>query len=371
MRRPSPAYDKAREMVLELVNDHQTQSRDKMPSERTMSKLLGVSRPTIAKVVQTLVAEGTLWVDGRNGALLVGDGRKPEAAPKYIVGILAPLARHDSVGEAVLTGAVYQPPQSRVSSLILGSVVPVLKEAGCRCAIYHNDTLAEECMVLEMGELENLKGLIALSTTRDLVRHYWRLVYSGLPVVFVERYLPEIDSDWVVSDNAGGAKEAVTHLIRKGHRRIACFTGREETTSALEREVGYREALADSDIPLDEEIIRGPEIVSPRGISTELALKHCVSLAEPATAVFCLNESMVVAAIAAAEKLGLSVPKDVEIAGFCQDALSEYPDVPITRIVQDTHRIGQTAAEILLDHLSGNALRERRQIRIPTILMPV
>ena len=86
-------------------------------------------------------------------------------------------------------------------------------------------------------------GLIIAPTTGDQ-GYLLRDREAGIAMVFVDRPPRYVDADSVVSDNAGGARRAVEHLIAGGHRRIAFLGDRSQVYTAAERERGYREAMA-------------------------------------------------------------------------------------------------------------------------------
>ena len=78
------------------------------------------------------------------------------------------------------------------------------------------------------------------------------------PIVFIDRYCPEVNVDRVGTDNLGGVKLAVAHLVAKGHRRIAFFTDFSVMTSTQDRPAGYKAGLEAAGIPYDESSGCGP-----------------------------------------------------------------------------------------------------------------
>src|SRR4051812_13990831 len=103
---------------------------------------------------------------------------------------------------------------------------------------------------------------------------------AGLAVVFVDRPPHFVDADSVVSDNAGGARHAVEHLIERGHRRIVFLGDRPEVHTAAERLRGYREALAAHGL---EEVVH-PPLRDP--VTAQAATRELLSRADRPTAVF-------------------------------------------------------------------------------------
>lgn len=91
-------------------------------------------------------------------------------------------------------------------------------------------------------------------------------IASGTPVVFVDRPAAGIDADAVLSDNAGGARQGVTHLIRHGHRRIGFVGDLPGIHTCAERLRGYREAMAQAHLPVDERWIATGPTTPPRSV---------------------------------------------------------------------------------------------------------
>jgi len=195
-------------------------------------------------------------------------------------------------------------------------------------------------------------------------------VPNAPPIVFVDRYIENCDTDWVVTDNFASARDAVAMLIAKGHSRIAFFTDFTDATSVNDREAGYKAALEDAGIPVDESLICGPNNLRGKKWSFEHALYYCINHPNPITAVFTINDDAVWATLQAARTLGLNIPKDIELAGFFDSPIPPGIETSFLRVVQRKFEIGQTAARLLLERISGEAPAEPRHIMIPADLIP-
>jgi LacI family transcriptional regulator len=180
---------------------------------------------------------------------------------------------------------------------------------------------------------------------------------AGLALVFVDRPPGFIDADTVVSDNAGGARRAVEHLIAAGHRRIAFLGDRPQLATAAERLRGYREALAAQGLPVDPALIRMPADGEAHALLTG---------AEPPTALFTAQNLITVEAVRTLHELGRA--HDVALVGFDDVPLSDVVDPPLTVIAQDPIALGRTAAELLFARLDGDRGPTRRVV-LPTRLI--
>ncbi|GEL94438.1 transcriptional regulator [Cellulomonas composti] len=161
---------------------------------------------------------------------------------------------------------------------------------------------------------------------------------------------------WSVSpDEVAGGRDAVTHLVEHGHRRIAMInieTLESGLPAALGRHEGYRLALADAGIAYDESVVRFGGGGTPHGY----ALTHeLMALPAPPTAIFCANDRTAWGAYQALAELGLRVPEDVSVVGFDnQDVLAPFMRPALTTMNLPFREMGWTATDLLL---TGNATR--------------
>ncbi len=167
-------------------------------------------------------------------------------------------------------------------------------------------------------------------------------------VVMVGRH--EVDFPAVMVDNMGGATQAVQHLIDLGHRRIGCIGGPDGSTTAADRLTGYRNALAQNGMALNEQLVKrgtwNPE-------SGYLQARELLEGAEKPTAIFSANDQMAFGVIKAARELGLNVPRDLAVVGFDNVPPGSYFDPPLTTVEIPMYDIGVASMRMLIDLLSG------------------
>ena len=173
-----------------------------------------------------------------------------------------------------------------------------------------------------------------------------------IPTVQVDRLIPGVDCDAVLVDNTDAAYRAVSHLIEKGHRRIAAITGSKTVFSSKERLVGYLRALSDHGLLYDDALV-----ISERNdfATGYLGFDTLMSLQSPPTAVFTSNYDITIGLTTAAREHGYHLPEDLDIVGFdCGDIFAMlHPPLPIMQ--QPEQQIGQLAAQYLLQRMEGCA----------------
>ncbi len=224
--------------------------------------------------------------------------------------------------------------------------------------------LEKERLYVEVLTTKQVDGLIFVAAG-DRSQSLEGLVRQGLPVVVVDRQLTHLDVDTVLADNLQGGLLATRHLIHLGHRRIGCITGPSHLTPSAQRVIGYRQALGEAGLRIEEDlIVRGD--FSPR--SGYLAARRLFSHPHPPTAIFACNDMMAIGALRALAELRLAVPDAVAVIGFDDIELASYASPPLTTIRQDKVALGQAAVRLLLERIADRDLPARRVV-IPTTLI--
>jgi DNA-binding LacI/PurR family transcriptional regulator len=186
----------------------------------------------------------------------------------------------------------------------------------------------------------------------------------GVPLVTVGRAVKHDSIDCVTADFWRGSYDVATHLIRLGHRRIGFIGVSPQSSQSLRRFRGYAEALRDAGIPLNESYVVGPE--SGPAFSTQEdgydGMVRLSRLKRPPTAVVARNDYTAIGALGAAHEMGLSVPKDVAIAGFDNVPLSSFTVPPLTTVEQSSAEQGRRAAQFLLERILDRAPSGRREV---------
>jgi LacI family transcriptional regulator len=186
----------------------------------------------------------------------------------------------------------------------------------------------------------------------------------GLAAVVVARiHLPWTESgiDMLIVDNASAARAAVGYLIDRGHTRIGMVAGIVGTPPREGRVEGYRQALADHHIPLDEILIRAGDFTEAGGYE---GMQELLKLSPRPTVVFAANDLMAMGALVALREAGIRVPDQMAIVGFDDIPAARLVHPPLTTVAQFPERLGKRAAEMLFERLGGTAPREgRRDIR--------
>lgn len=225
--------------------------------------------------------------------------------------------------------------------------------------ITHNDYEREEKAVGILQQ-EQVDGIVFWPITSSLseISHVLELQRWGIPFVFVDRYVPGIKADSVVTDNEQGSYEMVKHLFGLGHKRIAILYPEEEASSVEDRVRGYRKAYTERGLPVDETLMKKCPVVFDSGgkalkLSTERILEELFSRRAKPTAIYALNDAMGVITLVVTEEMGLKIPDDIAFACFDEIHCRVGVGLDLTLVVQHSFDLGYKACELLLDRIDG------------------
>jgi LacI family transcriptional regulator len=187
---------------------------------------------------------------------------------------------------------------------------------------------------------------------------------GGIPVVAVDPHAGRSDLPTVDSDSLEGAVLATRYLLGLGHRRIGFLGGRPDLESARLREAGYRKALADAGVDVDESLVL---VGGYRPESADSPARELLTGPDRPTAVFAANDLSAIRTMEVAESLGLRVPDDLSVIGFDNVPESALTTPPLTTVAQPIQQMGAEALSLLVD-LIDDTPRETH-VRLPTHLV--
>jgi len=176
-------------------------------------------------------------------------------------------------------------------------------------------------------------------------------VLLGPPAAFCKSFVS------VEIEELAASHAATQHLLHLGHKRIAYFTGPPTAPWAHERFEGYRRALREAGLEVDDKLVfqSGSTIEDGTNAALQMLNENC-----NATAVQAVSDLV---AIGCAETLlaqGLRIPEDISIVGFGNILVTEHFRVPLTTIRQPKHRLGAAAVDIMMSLIRGEKVQSKR-----------
>jgi LacI family transcriptional regulator len=169
---------------------------------------------------------------------------------------------------------------------------------------------------------------------------------------------------YVIEDDLGGAREAVTHLARHGHRRVAFLDVTTPVTTTRRRLKGYRSALAENGLDESPDLICMPA-ESPDEAAADL-VKRLAAPNAP-TAVFSSN---ILCTMALVRALRQADRTDIAVVGFGDFPMAAVLTPAVTVVDQDPARLGHIAVERLLQRIEDPRAEPRRRTVLPVRLIP-
>jgi LacI family transcriptional regulator len=192
---------------------------------------------------------------------------------------------------------------------------------------------------------------------------YLSRLIGGLPIVCVDRPAAGVNTDLIMATNYAGGFDAVTHLIKHGHRRIGYIGDLEAYVNTTERFTGYVSAMRAAGLSVDQAWVRHG--VRTSGAAEEATLEMFGGPDAP-TAVFTSQSVITFGMLKGLKELGLQ--SEIAHVGFDDFPLAELMHPALTVIAQDSETMGQRTAEMLFKRIDGDASSPQR-IDVPTSLI--
>ncbi len=243
-----------------------------------------------------------------------------------------------------------------ISPDLTRGIIDAINEGGYDISLYSiNDEDAqkndERAMIEHFLATPLSAGLIAVFPGR-LSSHFTQLSHQGFPVVVIDDQ--EVQGVPSISvDNTTGAYLATRHLLQLGHRRIAHIKGPARYLASDARFQGYCRALLEADLLPNPALVLEGDFMPRSGRVCAHQLFTLPPEQRP-TAIFAASDQMAYGVLAAAEDVGLSIPKDIALVSFDDDHPSAYTRPPLTTVRQPYFAMGQQAVALLRSLLTGS-----------------
>ncbi len=305
-----------------------------------VAEIAGVSRATVSRVInnQQNVSEST---KEKVQKAIKESGYKPH-------GVARSLAKN----ETGIIGLVIPEAVSRLFSdpffaPFIRAVTEECNEQGYELMLSLLTTPDEEEKlypdIISNSFLDGL--LIASNPVEDpLIK---ALIDDGTPFVSVGRH-PNEKANYVDVNNYGGAKQATEYLINLGHERIATITGPQDQAPAIDRLRGYKDALEEADLEVEEGLIYEGDFTEESGSRGIHKL-----LADFPSAVFAANDLIAIGVLKELKEMKKRVPEDVAIVGFDDIQASSAVEPPLTTISQPIDKLGRVSVRYLKKLIKG------------------
>ncbi|CDM60954.1 LacI family transcriptional regulator (plasmid) [Rhizobium favelukesii] len=244
---------------------------------------------------------------------------------------------------------------------VVAVIQDVLHRAGYAVMLCCNDediNLQDEQIELLLDRM--VDGLIIAPAGEDA--HLKRiLAAASVPTVLIDRLCDGIETDAVILDNWRAVLDATSYMLKLGHRRIGYISGSLETSTGRERLAGYRAALDAAALPFDEKLV---QIGNFREKDAYKAAMQLLTSADRPSAIFSANNLMVIGVMKAIRDIGLKCPDDISVVSFDDFPWADVFQPHLTTIAQPVQTIGEQAAQLIIDRLSGKGTEPPRRLML-------
>ncbi len=197
----------------------------------------------------------------------------------------------------------------------------------------------------------------------------WRLNYlaeQSVPHVSLERSLKQLDFVGVEVDSFNGFLELIGYLVNQGHSRIAYIGGNPNLKIENDHHSGYQAGLKAANITPEPALVTHADLTPGGGYQ---ATEYLLKLANPPTAIVCVNDLTAIGAMHASHQYGFKVGRDIAIAGFDGISDSAHTQPPLTTLDQPVYTIARQLVTMLLALINGDTLTERQVKFQPKLLI--
>ena len=251
------------------------------------------------------------------------------------------------------------------TSSILQGVLKASSEAGYNVTFYTDPWRTADASAASYRD-QRTDGIVVVGPPMDsdIIAG---LVQYNVPIVAVSFPCEPFGITSVDTDNVQASRLALQHLISLGHKRIAHLTGPANMLSSCHRKEGYHRTMAAAGLEVPAEYAAGPGAFNEE--QSYHQARRLLTLPVAPTAIFAANDMNALGAMQAARDLGISVPIRLSVIGIDDTPEGANASPPLTSIRQPLIQIGETAANLLLKQLSGDADSPQSYLLAPELIV--
>lgn len=192
--------------------------------------------------------------------------------------------------------------------------------------------------------------LVSLASDTENLDHFNQFFQKGIPMILFDRVLTQKNCTNIVIDNVKAGYDATIHLIDQGCRRIMHITGNIKRNVYEDRLKGYKLALLDRNLVVDDSLVRMTDLTRQDGIDAATFIKNMPLHPD---GLFVANDFCAASCARALQQQGFSIPDDIAVVGFNNDPIAQVIAPNLTTIHYPGQEMGEIAVQSLINHLNG------------------
>lgn len=318
-----------------------------LPTEQALSAEFQVSRQTVRQALSLLEAEHLIERIQGSGSHILEQKELP-------------VNRRLSI--AVVTTYI----SDYIFPSILREIEAVCSENNSVPLLFatQNQFSNERKILQTLLAMEHLDGILVEGTKTGLpnpnIKLYQELIDEGIPLVFMHGNYEQLENTlYVMDDNAAGSRMLVDYLFKKGHRKIAGIF-KYDDIQGLQRFSGYMDAIQEYGLSLEDDNILWYSTEQKGSLLEDGFIEAWVNeLPSRCSAIICYNDEIAARVATHLTKNGISVPGDISIVSFDNSQYSDISTPRITSLSHNKYNVGRLAAELLFQHIRGEACESK------------
>ena len=334
----------------------------RLPSEPQLAKRWKLSRPTIARALQDLQAEGLIERRAGSGTY-VRNGSPGHSASTRQLGLLIPGLGSTEIFE-LICGELASLARVQDYSLLWGGSVHPRHDSDA--SLEHAEEVCRHFIERRVSGVFFAPYELVPEKESANRRLAESLRQAGIPVVLLDRDLQSFpnrsDFDLVGIDNLAGGYLLAEHLIKLGCENLF-FVARPHSAPTVDARIaGVREAIVRHNLQPDARWLR-------LGDPSDLKFVRSIMIAGHADSVICANDHTAALFLRSLEKMGVAVPRDVRVVGFDDAKYATLVSPPLTTIHQPCREIASTAFRVMIDRIAEPTLPPRNFALTPRLVL--
>jgi LacI family transcriptional regulator len=314
------------------------------------------ARPARAKTIDDVAARAGVSIKTVSRVMNREANVRPETARRVHEAIRElryrpnPAARNLASPQAYLVNVLYDNPSDSYMVSVLNGVLAACEAAHYGMMLTHCDVTSPRLLehVHETQAQHRPSGLVLSPPLCDHAPLLAALDADGIDYVSIDPRDQRDDRPFVAIDDRRAGRELTEHLLGHGHRRIGFIRGHPLHGAAARRFDGFRDALREQGVALDERLVVSGLFSFESGIECGRQLLH---RHDRPSAIFASNDDMAAGVLHVAQEMGIDVPGQLSVAGFDDTPIARYVYPSLTTIRQPIRAMAQGAVDCLIRHI--------------------
>jgi LacI family transcriptional regulator len=288
------------------------------------------------------------------------------------------LARSMTTGRSGTIGVIVGDVENPYFGQAVRGISDVATAAGFDVILANSgEDLEKERAAVRVFLGKRVDGLIITPARITDSEHLEEVQQSGRPLVLLDRYIPSLDVDTVITDDRAAASAATRILLAAGHRRIGYVSATDcdepaykgphqiHLSTVLDRIEGFLDAATNAGIRGSEGYIR---LGVKRSGTARKIISDLLSLPAPPTAILASDNVVALEVFKTVRALGLSIPSDLSLIAFHDADWTSVTSPPITVVAQPSFELGMESAKVLIKRVRGHLGAARRLVLTTTLI---